>query len=79
MEHPAGHRFHVHRENGLGSRDHHLPEVVEIERVVLAVRLEVAKGMERAAVGEHEIQAVNPPYFWIARSRTAAVAFATAS
>src|SRR5947209_16668626 len=56
MEYPAGHRFHLHRENGLGSHDHHLPEIVEIERVVLAVRLEVPKGMERAAVGEHEVQ-----------------------
>src|SRR2546427_5779420 len=56
MEHTAGHRFRLHCEDGLGSRNHHLPEVVEIERVVLAVRLEVAKGVERVAVGEHEIQ-----------------------
>src|SRR5207247_5490516 len=63
MEHPAGHRFNLNRYNGLGSHDHHLPEVVEIERVVLAVRLEVAKSMERAAVGEQEIQSSESSIF----------------
>src|SRR2546427_12545707 len=57
VEDASRHWFRLHREDGLGSRDDHFAKVVEIQRVILPVRLKVPKGVERRAVREHEIEA----------------------
>src|SRR3989454_10184396 len=63
VEDTSRHWFRLHREDGLGSRDDHFAKVVEIQRVVLPVRLEVPEGVERPSIGEHEIEASESAVF----------------
>src|SRR3989442_7486026 len=46
VEDTSRHWFRLHREDRLGGHDDHFAKVVEIQRVVLSVRLEVPEGVE---------------------------------